>query len=127
MTEGQKMDRPRFDPTINYGHIFQAITLAMGLISAAMYVSSEARETRLQIANLVKRVDSNDVRIAATSDAITQVREGANLTAERLQNLGPVISSIRDQNTRVSEQLGNIREDVASVKATIKGRYKSVE
>lgn len=102
--------KPRFDTTINYGHILQTVTLVITLIGGIGYISALAAEFRKDLAVI-------EARAARYIPVVDSLAASQSVQDERIGNLSDAVKDIRRTNSEVLTQLGGIREDMASVKA----------
>lgn len=85
------------DKTINYGHLLQALTIAIGLAGSVLYGVNQNTETRLLLSANIEQVNKLVPSVAAL--------EAANaLSTERLTNHANSLRSMReDTNASLNE------------------------
>ncbi len=105
---------PRFDRTINWGHVLTAVTIAMSTAvsfgGAAIYISSQQTRLDLEITSLKFRAD----KVEKSTDLAVEL---GKINAERISAAGTSIRDIRDAQTQAFQRLGVIGEDIAAIKA----------
>lgn len=87
----------QIDKTINYGHLLQALTIAIGIGGSVIYGVNQNTETRLLLAANIETVQKLVPSVAALEAANT-------LSTERLTNHANTIRSMReDHATNLAE------------------------
>lgn len=104
--------RPRFDPTINWGHILTALTIVV------MAVGSIIAGTRIAT-NFDNRLDTMEKTIASV---VPEVRAEAKLNArqeDRLDAQADAIKGIRADNAEINKKMGAISESMVGMKTQL--------
>lgn len=106
------MQRPRFDPTFNYGHLMQAGMLAFALVSAYAAFVSFRYEVRRDLRDL--QAWSSVYRPAVDGLLRSQVVQD-----ERIGNLADSIREIRKVNSDTLAGIAGMREELAGIKVRL--------
>ena len=120
MTEDIEMHappKPRFDPTFNYGHIFQLITFVITVFSGVIYITS----IQTQMQKDISQIEARAGKYIPAIDTLIAMRP---LQDDRIQNLSMAVQDIRKTNSELLTQMGKVREDVAGMKATVDAQLR---
>jgi len=107
-----QVTRPRFDPTINYGHILTAVTLALGLGTLIWNQAAFQAATALEL-------DAVSKRAAVYIPRVDSLMQSQQVQDERIGNLSAAVGDIRKTNSEILSQMGGMREDLAGIKARL--------
>lgn len=100
------MPRPRFSPEVNFGHILQAVVLALTIGGGAVtsYVSLRGDIEQLR-ADLGVQIASHELRIEASERALEQRRlDDRDFQAETRAALARIIDAIGDLRTQIVQK-----------------------
>lgn len=103
---------PRFEPVVNWGHILTCLTIVSGLVVAYGNFTSK-------MAIVDQSLDNLNVKIAPLPGEIAANRKANDVQEERIQNLALSVVELRRANAELMTILGNIREDMAQVRAKL--------
>ena len=100
MTESS-VTKPRFDGTINYGHLLTAFTICVSLLGTGAYQVQQNTQMRMQLAQIQSSVDAFGPKIGSL--------EASNqLNSERLTNMGNTNRSLREDFTTTTNDLRRV-------------------
>lgn len=102
----------KFDWSFNFGHLLTVIVLIAGF--ATTFVSLSNR-----FAVVERSIEESRARATKYIPMIETSEKLNNVQDDRIQNLAAGLQEVRKTNGDVMLILGNIREDVASVKARL--------
>jgi hypothetical protein len=100
------MPRPRFSPEVNFGHILQAVVLALTIGGGGVtsYISLRGDIEQLR-ADLGVQIASHELRIEASERALEQRRlDDRDFQAEMRAALGRIIDAIGDLRTQIVQK-----------------------
>lgn len=101
--------KPRFDTTIQYGHILQAVAMVAGIFGATVFVS-------MWFSNLEQRVIAQE-RLAVRYVPIIDALDAANKVQDfRIDTVSESIQDIRKIMTELLSNMGSVRESLAEMK-----------
>ena len=103
---------PRFDPVINWGHILTVITIMGGF--ALAYSNYTAK-----IAAIEQSIDQSNIRAATALPKLDAALKTNDVQDERIQNLSIAIQDLRRSQNEMVVLMGQIREDMATVRAKL--------
>lgn len=109
---GMSVPKPRFDPTINWGHILTALTIFV------MAIGSIVAGTRIAT-NFDHRLDAMEKSLASIAP---EIRAEAKLNArqeDRLDAQAEAIKGIRTDNAEINKKMGVIGESMVGMKTQI--------
>lgn len=99
--------KPRFDGTINYGHLLTAFTICVSLLGTGAYQVQQNTQMRTQLAQIQSSVDAFGPRIGSL--------EASNqLNSERLTNMGNTNRSLREDFTATTNDLRRVDSSLQS-------------
>lgn len=99
--------KPRFDGTINLGHILSAVALMVTVGGiGAMSIRTDAN-TQLQIAAMSLEINNLKPRVATTESVVA-------LNSERITNTGATARALRDDLTTNVAELRKADSDLAT-------------
>lgn len=107
-----QVQRPRFDPTFNYGHLLQAGMLAAALVSGYAAIVSFQDEVRRDLRNV-------EGWSAVYRPAVDGLLRSQVLQDERIGNLADSIREIRKVNSDTLAAIAGIREELAGIKVRL--------
>lgn len=110
--------KPRFDKTINYGHILTAFTICVSLLGTGVYQVQQNTQMRYQLAQIQSSVDAYGPRIGSL--------EASNqLNSERITNAAASMRSMREDFNTTSNDLrrvdGQLQNEIQTTKIDIAG------
>jgi hypothetical protein len=112
------MPSPKFDPTINLGHILTALTMLIAGAAAWSSINSALAQHEIRIATIERK--ETEIQALAfrmqTAEAIIN-NHTDTLTRGRAERLEFQRASSEIQ-AKILEQLGQIREDLAAIRAS---------
>jgi len=100
------MPRPQFSPEVNFGHILQAVVLALTIGGGAVtsYISLHGDIAQLRV-DLGVQIASHELRIEAAERALEQRRlDDRDFQAETRATLAHIIDAIGDLRTQVVQK-----------------------
>lgn len=106
------MQKPRFDPTINYGHILQTVLLVITLGGGIYKYATFESEVRTALAAAAERAK-------VYQPLVSELQRSQVVQDERIGNLAESVREIRKTNTDLLQSIGGIREDMAAIKAKL--------
>ena len=130
--------RPRFDTTINYGHLLTALTIVLalggGLIAQAREQARENAEIGLRITMLEKSTTIEIERIRSTAMARVQqymplvdaLVKSQDLQDERIANIVDGFKELRATTSSVATAVGEVKKDIAVMRAQMDNHRSSV-
>lgn len=111
------MIRPKFEPVINVGHILQAVTIAAGIFALLFRLSGWQVTTDAAINQLNRDIIRIDARADKYLPIMDSMRDLNSIQDERISRISDAIVEQRQGVNKLVELLGDIRTDVATIKA----------
>lgn len=104
--------RPKFDWSFNFGQVIQVLTLFITLGGGAIYQVTVQTEMR-------KDIEAAKARALIYAPRVDTILASDTVQNERIGNLVEAVREIRKSNNEVLIALGNLREDMATVKQRV--------
>jgi len=100
------MPRPRFSPEVNFGHILQAVVLALtiggGAVTSYITLRGDIEQLRVDVG---VQIASHELRIEAAERALEQRRlDDRDFQAEMRAALARIIDAIGDLRTQIVQK-----------------------
>lgn len=116
--------KPRFDKTINYGHILTAFTICVSLLGTGVYQVQQNTQMRYQLAQIQSSVDAFGPRIGSL--------EASNqLNSERITNAAASMRSVREDFNATTNELRRadslLQTEIQTTKIDIAGMRASID
>ncbi|KQW22158.1 hypothetical protein ASC80_01805 [Afipia sp. Root123D2] len=111
------VQRPRFDPTINYGHLLQVGMLILTIFGFAYKFGSFQTE-------VTQRLDAADKWALRVAPMIDGMNSSQAVQDERIANLSSAVVDIRNSNSQVLLKIEAMRDDLAGIKVRLQATPK---
>lgn len=112
---------PRFDTTINYGHLLTVATIIITLGGGVLYNVREQALLSHRVATLestvkveIAKLQADALsRVAQYAPTITALNKSQDLQDERISNIVDAVKETRSSFTAIAATLAEVKQDVA--------------
>ena len=112
---------PRFDKTINYGHLLTAFSIMIGLLGTGAYQVQQNTQMRVQLTQIQQSVDAYGPRIGSleASNQLNSERitNAANTARSLREDMVATTNDLRRVDTTLQTEINASRIDIAGLKA----------